>query len=287
MDNVSLSSFKCPWCEIVGKTLRGLSVHVRQHDGKTTQDLYDALYHPSGRPTCKCGCGQVTIFLDVGRGYGEWLRGHKMRVQNNWGHNEKAQTKSQATRREMWNAGELKIWNEGLSKETDERVASYARQVSDSFTSEKCVEYSERLRKNRLDGTVPTLRGADHYQWKGGLSSINNLAHSLLYKVWIRPKMAAGGFKCSRCPADHDLCVHHDKERFSDLLREAASQIGYDGLVHDDDFTMKSAVAQRLADIHVERSISGVVLCRECHARAHEALGETNESAVIRSGAVR
>jgi hypothetical protein len=49
---------------------------------------------------------------------------------------------------------------------------------------------------------------------------------------------------------------------------------------------MKTKVAQRLADIHVERDISGVLLCRECHAQAHEDLGEASEASVIRARAV-
>ena len=130
------------------------------------------------------------------------------------------------------------------------------------------------MEKNWADGVVPVLSGPNHSQWKGGLSSINNLAHSHLYKAWIFPKMKVGNFVCVACGGTKDLCIHHDKERFSDLLCEAASQVGYDGLVHDGDFDMKSRVAQRLADIHVERNVSGVVLYHECHAQAHEDLGE-------------
>lgn len=142
------------------------------------------------------------------------------------------------------------------------------------------------MKANRASGVTKSPRGEQHGSWKDGLSSLNQLAHSYVYNAWTRPKMAANGFKCSRCDIAKDLCVHHDKERFADLLREAAVDVGWDRKLHSRDFAMKSAVAQRLADIHVERDVSGVVLCRECHAQAHEALGETKEASVIRSGAI-
>ena len=260
-------------------------MHAQKAHRQSAQDLYDALFCLNGRPTCKCGCGTVPKFFGLGRGYGEWIRGHVSRVTNNWGHNEKALEKSHATCNEMRARGEMPTWNKGLSVETDSRVEAYGQKVSESFSFDKKVEYANRMRRNRLDGTIPTLRGPDHSQWKGGLSSINNLAHSLLYKAWIYPKMVAGNFHCASCGQTKDICVHHDGERFSDLLREAASQVGYDGLVHDDDFDKKLEVAQRLVDLHLERDVPGVVLCRECHALAHELLDEPKEAAVIQTGA--
>lgn len=281
---VSLSSFKCPWCDYKHARINSLRIHASKLHKCPAQELYDAMFHPTGRPTCKCGCGQEVGFYGVESGYVQFVKGHVARVRNNWGHNEKALGKSHEARRESFKQGEWKAWNVGLTKE-DPRVQTYAEKCSATFTPEKREQYSERLRTNRLSGRVPTLRAADHPNWKGGLSSINNLAHSLLYKAWIFPKMKAGNFACSSCGSKEDLCVHHSGERFSTLLREAASQVGYDGLVHDDDFDKKSEVAQRLVDLHLERDVPGVVFCRECHAQAHEALGEPNEAAVIRSRA--
>lgn len=284
---VSLSPLKCPWCDYQHARINSLRIHATKQHQRSAQETYDALFHPNGRPTCKCGCGQETTFFSVSYGYQGYLRGHIARVRNNWGHNEKAHIKSVTKRREMWNKGELHQWNSGLTADTDERVRANTEGFQEWLSQhpEERETRSKRMRKGRLDGTVPTLRGPDHPNWKGGLSSINQLAHSILFNAWSRPKMVVSGWCCSRCQADRDLCVHHDRERFSDLLREAAAQVGYDGLVHDGDFAKKSEVAQRLVDIHLERDVSGIVLCRECHALEHERLGEASEVAVIRSGA--
>lgn len=275
---------KCPWCDFSHVSVEhSLRIHAQKAHGESAQSLYDALYCLGGRPTCKCGCGTVPKFFGLGRGYGEWIRGHVSRVRNNWGHNEKALKKSHETCNEKRARGEMPIWNRGKTIE-DERVRAYVDGFQGwlELNPEERMTRAKRMRDGRLDGTIPTQRGPNHSQWKGGLSSINNLAHSLLYKAWIFPKMKAGNFTCASCGATDDICVHHSGDRFSDLLREAASQVGYDGLVHDNDFDKKSEVAQRLVDLHLERDVPGVVLCRECHALAHETLGEFKEAAVIR-----
>jgi hypothetical protein len=280
------TTFNCPWCDYSHANLENsLRIHVQKTHQRSSQELFDALFCLSGRPTCKCGCGTVPKFFGLGRGYGEWIRGHVSRVTNNWGHNEKALEKSHATCNEKRARGEMPAWNKGLSVETDSRVEAYGQKVATSFTLDKKLEYSERLTRNRLDGTVPTLRGADHPQWKGGLSSINNLAHSLLYKAWIFPKMKAGNFTCSSCGSKEDICIHHSERRFSDILREAARIVGYDGIVHDADFEKKSEVARMAVSIHLDDDVPGVVLCHECHALEHERLGEVSEAAIIRSSA--
>jgi hypothetical protein len=259
-------------------------MHAQKAHRQSAQDLYDALFCLNGRPTCKCGCGIVPKFFGLGRGYGDWLRGHVSRVTNNWGHNEKALKKSHETCNEMRARGEMSNWNKGMSVETNEIVRRGIERLTEiSRLPEQREKRSERMAKSWKIGEIKPLTGPNHSQWKGGISTINNLAHRKLYDAWILPKMVAANFTCSSCGATSDLCVHHDQQRFSDMLREAASQVGYDGLIDDGNFDKKSEVAQRLVDLHLERDVSGVVLCRECHALEHERLGEVKEAAVIRS----
>jgi len=97
--------------------------------------------------------------------------------------------------------------------------------------------------------------------------------------------MKAGNFTCSSCGSKEDICIHHSERRFSDILREAARIVGYDGIVHDADFEKKSEVARMAVSIHLDDDVPGVVLCRECHALEHERLGEVSEAAIIRSSA--
>ncbi len=282
---VEIQTFKCPWCDFTCSNLEhSLRIHAQKAHRQSAQDLYDALFCLNGRPTCKCGCGVQVRFFSIGRGYLEYLKGHVARVHNNWGHNEKALKKSHTTCNEKRARGEMPIWNRGKTIE-DERVRAYV----DGFQNwlehhpEERLARSTRMRKGRLNGTISTLRGPNHSQWKGGLSSINNLAHSHLYKNWIYPKLVEGNFTCSSCEAKKDLCVHHAERRFSDILREAARIAGYDGLVHDDDFDKKMEVAQMVVSIHLNDNVPGIVLCRECHAKIHELLGEFGEAAIIRS----
>ena len=127
---------------------------------------------------CKCGCKTVVK--------NEWVRGHVARVHNNWGHNPTAIKNSAKTRREQYKNGERKVWNDGLTAETDERVAKNGRGVAKAFTESRKERYSKIMKKNRLDGTVPTLYGRDSSRWQGGTSPLSArvYASNKLYKEW-------------------------------------------------------------------------------------------------------
>lgn len=242
---------------------------MKKH-GMSSKELYLALFCDGVEPVCACGCGQPTTFDTITKGYpNKWIHGHVSRVKNNYGHNVAAQKKSQAKRRQMWKNGELTPWCKGLSKETDERVAGISRKNSEAvYAKEGEIERrSMRLRQHRLDGTVRTLHGAEHSQWKGGSSALQPLVRSHLYAVWTYPKLCAAGFRCQRCdaPSSATLEVHHDGERFAAILQEAIRVLGE----ADDDFAKKAAIAEWVARYHVENDVTGIVLCVSCHDASH------------------
>ena len=142
---------KCPYCDKFSETFYGLAVHCRMHQ-ITPEKLYIKLY---GRPTCKCGCGQLTTWK--GNKYADYIRGHIARITNNWGHNPTAIVNSAKTRREKyiepWNKGKKGVqvgWNKGLTKETDERV----KKISESHKKIKeNIPYHEVKRLTEMSRT--------------------------------------------------------------------------------------------------------------------------------------
>jgi len=199
---------------------------------------------------CKCGCGDTVK--------NEWVRGHVARVHNNYGHNLKAIENSANTRREQYKNGERKVWNDGLTIE-DERVANNGKQVSKAFTQDRKDRYSKIMKKNRLDGTVPTLYGKDSSQWQGGTSPLSArvYASNKLYKEWKYPILKKAGFKCKECGSSKDLHIHHNKEMMNEILKK---------------FTGKSNPVKKVVDYHVHNKISGVVLCYKHHKKQHPSL---------------
>ena len=199
---------------------------------------------------CKCGCGDTVK--------NEWSKGHYSRVHNNWGHNPTAIENSAKTRREQFKNGERTVWNDGLTIE-DERVANNGKQVSKAFTQDRKDRYSKIMKKNRLDGTVPTLYGKDSSRWQGGTSPLSArvYASNKLYKEWKYPILKKAGFKCKECGSSKDLHIHHNKEMMNEILKK---------------FTGKSNPVKKVVDYHVHNKISGVVLCYKHHKKQHPSL---------------
>jgi len=201
------------------------------------------------------------------QGFAEFVLGHHSRVKNNWGHNEVAQLKSQDVRREMHKRGEITIWNKGETKETSKRVAEVGMTQSMNFTPERRAKRAEIMTKSWETGCITSLTGSAHSQWKGGVSSVQQLSRSYVFNVWTYPKLLASGFTCQKCGTKSDLCVHHDGERFATILQKAREVLGD----VTEDFATHQAYARWVADYHLDNNVSGVVLCETCHERVHAA----------------
>jgi hypothetical protein len=122
-----------------------------------------------------CGCGSKTKYLDIGRGYSKYLKGHSIRLKNpNSLRTEQTWKQIGETRKRKIQQGETKIWNKDLTKETDERVALNGKKSQDTINNnpDEIECRSKRMKENRDNGTIPTLRGENHSQWNGGTSSL-------------------------------------------------------------------------------------------------------------------
>lgn len=263
---------ECPICKTEYKSYKSVSIHFRNKHGtslefkeimrlKLVSEKYNGI-----EPKCKCGCGETPKYRDYLRGYTTYVKKHHLRITNNWGHNKKAQLKSQNTRRQMYKSGQVVVWNKGKTKKSDERVAAYGQTQSMNITEENKLIRSKRMKAHRLSGVVPTLSGSQHSQWKGGTTSLHPLARSRLFSIWTYPKLKASLFKCQKCNTTKHLEVHHDKERFATILQKAIVLFGE---VSNNDFDKKSTISEWIANYHIENDVSGVVLCSLCHDKEH------------------
>jgi len=119
---------KCKKCEREFETLDSLRRHNKQKHGVDAEKTYIEYVLEGVEPICKCGCGEKPKYLGIDAGFRDFIRGHAARVNNNWGHNPEALKKSHETQKKMHDAGTLKVWNDGLTKE-DPRVAENTRKT--------------------------------------------------------------------------------------------------------------------------------------------------------------
>ena len=256
---------QCKICNKEFDKLESLFRHLMKKHSVSSQNAYNEYLLNNNIPTCKCGCGEVPIFRGFIKGYGEWIRGHVSRVKNNWGHNEAAINKSSETRRNQYKSGKRKVWNNGLTKDIDERVKLNGIGRKLAFNDVIKSEYSTRMKKMRLDGTIPTKYGKDSANWKGGTSSINNLvrANKRLYEKWIYPILCEQKFSCQKCGSSKNLEVHHNKETMADILHKFVDKS------NEYTFDEKRDIMNNVINYHIQNKVSGEVLCRECHKELH------------------
>jgi len=261
---MDLSTFTCPECGQYETTkLDSLRIHCQKKHNLPTRKLYALLFLSGGKePTCACGCGEPTNFLTLQKGFSEYVLGHAARVNNNWGHNLKALEKSLKKRRDegLWSRDP---WNRGKTKENDPEFAKIAEKACNS--NKEKLRKSIKMKNQWVEGDIQPLAGSAHSQWKGGTSALQPLVRSHLHREWTYPKLKASGFKCTKCGSTKDLEVHHDGERFASILYKAILELGEPG----DDFEKKSLMAEWVTDYHIEKNISGVVLCVGCHDGEH------------------
>ncbi len=267
---------KCPACDSEFKSYTAISLHYRNKHGSAAQfreimrQKYVDENHGGITPTCKCGCGAIPKYYDYERGYVEFVKGHHARIHNNWGHNEAALQKSQDKRREQIAAGEWTPWNKGETKTTDERVAAYGKTGSHTLkTDPDCQKQrAEHMVEQWKTGSITPLTGPAHSQWKGGVSSLQQLVRSYLFRVWSRPIMERDRFTCQKCGKQGDLCVHHDKERFAAILQKAMHHFKvFDATQLT--FEMKQELSLWVIDYHLDNKVSGNTLCVSCHNIEH------------------
>lgn len=224
-------------------------------------------------PKCKCGCGKELMWSKTG--YNDYLQYHLLKLNNklnnSWGKNPEAVRKSAETRRSQFASGERVMWSKGKSIKTNTSLQSAAAKLSARYTTDIRSEYSERMKRQRKDGTIPTLFGKESSRWQGGVSSVNQIARAStkLYKEWKYPILNRDGFKCTQCPNTKDLHVHHDKETFSEIIKKVMTIDDYEKLAQ---FDHKKEVADRVIDYHINNKITGTTLCASCHNKLHPSL---------------
>lgn len=263
--------FKCKNCSKEFVDYSSLRKHCSNvHKVHSSQTCVDYLLNGE-HPVCKCGCGEKTKWHGKNEGdikFNPYLNGHNNRVLNNWGHNKSAQIKSACTRRKQYENGERHGWCKGLTSHTDIRLKKYGEKISEKFTEEKRKKYSNKMSEMRKDGTLPTLYKEKSSRWKGGVSSVQNVARSdkRLYEQWKYPILARDGFKCVECSNDKDLHIHHDKERYCDIIKKVMTIDDYENI---NDYGTKKRVTDKILEYHVKNNVSGITLCKNCHNKIH------------------
>lgn len=132
------------------------------------------------------------------------------------------------------------------------------------------------MKKAWVEGDLTPLRGPDNGNWKGGVSTITQrLRGGALYKLWKLPILQRDGFRCVQCHRGSDevqLEVHHDGERFAEVLQKCLLQLFPDAHEREISFEDGTRVIEEVVAYHVRECVSGRTLCTDCHDQEHAAI---------------
>lgn len=142
---MSSEVIKCPLCdEFTSKQEPRFYKHLSEiHNVVDVEGLYARLFCVgSVKQACACGCGSTVKWAGWKLGYtSKFIRGHNASLDSVW-LNKERRAEFVEKRTEGYRSGRLKVWNDGLTNETDERM----RQRSEKT--------SQTLRKRRASGEI-------------------------------------------------------------------------------------------------------------------------------------
>ena len=209
---------------------------------------------------CACGCGEMVK--------GKWKWGHHSRVNNISKRADIREKRSISMTRRHVEGQMPDPWNRGKTREDDPRIEKYIVPLLEKVRSpENRKMLSETMSRNRLNGTIPTLTGSSHSQWKGGTSSITQRVRGShqLHKWWRVPIMRTDDFMCSSCETHCDLVVHHYEERMHEIIQKFLSE-HWPEMTWDEE----TEVVDDTVAYHIKNDVKGVTMCKSCHDLVHE-----------------
>lgn len=173
----------CPRCDLsFGQEARFLD-HLTDDHGITDHfALYLDLYHNGVHPTCQCSseCDEKLTWDSWKRGFlSKFVRGHNARLDSVYLSPER-QAEFVKKRTEGYAAGKYAVWNDGLTKETSQRVAEMSSKISESLQHFYASGHSSWQRgktrdtdqrvANMADRRVAALQSGEIQIWNKGLT---------------------------------------------------------------------------------------------------------------------
>jgi len=218
--------------------------------------------------SCACGCGAMVK--------GKWSWGHHSRVNNISKRPDIKKRRSESMKERHRNGTMPEVWNSGLTKETDKRVAEYGISFSKSITVKERANRSVKMSNHRKDGTIPTLSGSSHSQWQGGTSSITQRIRGShqLYENWKKPILESDRFKCVCCNKGSEevqLAVHHLEERMASIIQKFIPEDK-----HELTWEEETDIVDLIVRYHLTDNVQGITLCYGCHELVHRIEKEEN-----------
>jgi hypothetical protein len=175
--------FSCPYCSFVSKQEPRFLEHLQGSHSLSDLEAYVSNFCAGIYPSCKCGCGENSPWKGWKFGFSDFKRGHNARVSSSFTDPEVIE-KMKESRRASREAGDWKVWNSGLSKQTSKVLQEAAEKKSktlrEKYSSGEIVPWQLGLNKENNDSIkrasntkIRKFSSGELKQWNSGLSKHN------------------------------------------------------------------------------------------------------------------
>jgi hypothetical protein len=171
----------CTICnKFSAKQKKKFYAHLLKEHHLSPEAAYIDLVLLGNKFVCLCGCGEVPKWNNWNSGYSDYVRGHNARDFSPFS-DPKITKKCVEKRKRSYKEGKYKIWNEGRTKETDNRVKECASKTSatlrDGYSSGKYKPWQTGLTKetdvrvSQMSRTIKdTFLSGERKNWTDGLT---------------------------------------------------------------------------------------------------------------------
>lgn len=112
--------FICNICKKECNGLNSLRSHSVQKHNISAEEIYIEYVLNGVKQKCECGCGELTSFISIGKGFSRFIQSHHNRVpgNNNFHKNPETHKKAIETQKKNWKDGKYRGWWEDKTPET-------------------------------------------------------------------------------------------------------------------------------------------------------------------------
>lgn len=211
-------TYCCERCDFkCGQEPKFYSHLVNVHNTVPQEELIRVRYG-GVHPTCKCGCGE-NVTLKSWRHTAEqsFIRGHNARVSSSFSNKDTIE-KMKTTRSQNLASGKSQVWNKGLTKKTNESLATAAAKKSatllekyatgkiTSWQKGLTTESSESLRKMSKTKIEKHVSGVYSVWNKGMTSATSDVVRNTALKISDSYKNRVAGRRLSVEEVNERLC---------------------------------------------------------------------------------
>jgi len=150
----------CPNCDKDFAQEKKFLEHLSStHSCTNHQALFDKIYHCGITPVCKCGkCSEPVKWYGWKVGYPvKFVRGHNAVIDSIYNDPDR-QAEFAQKRTDGYRSGKYKVWNDGLTKETDIRVAEMSERIGKTLTIGHEAGTYEYWQKGQTKDTHESLK---------------------------------------------------------------------------------------------------------------------------------